>query len=145
MTVADLAAVHELECSAQSDPWTREHFAEELGKPYSQTDLCWRNGQLAGFLCAWLIAGELQIQNVATAPGFRRQGVAACLLAQVLERAGASGLESAWLEVRVGNTAAITLYQRFGFREAMRRPGYYPDGEDAIVMCFHPSAPKVRE
>jgi ribosomal-protein-alanine N-acetyltransferase len=145
MTAADLAPVYELECSAQSDPWTREHFTEELGKPYSHTDLCWRNGQLAGFLCAWLIAGELQIQNVATAPGFRRQGVAAHLLTLALARGRAGGLESAWLEVRVGNAAAIALYQRFGFREVMRRPGYYPDGEDAIVMCFQPSDAKGRK
>lgn len=138
MAVADLAAVYELECSAQSDPWTREHFAEELGKPYSQTDLYWCGGQLAGFICSWLIAGEMQIQNVATAPEFRRRGVAARLLTLALERAQASGLESAWLEVRVGNTAAITLYQQFGFREVSRRPGYYPDGEAAMVMCFKP-------
>lgn len=145
MTAVDLPLVHALECAAQSDPWTREHFAEELDKPYAWIDLCWRNGQLAGFLCAWLIAGELQIQNIATAPGFRRQGVAARLLVLALERAEMNGLESAWLEVRVGNAAAIALYQRFGFREVSRRSGYYPDGEDAMVMCYQPPARKVHE
>lgn len=138
MTAIDLPLVHALECAAQPDPWTLEHFVEELDKAYSRTDLCWRNGQLAGFLCAWLIAGELQIQNVATAPAFRRQGVAAKLLMQVMERADAAGFESAWLEVRVGNSAAITLYERFHFREVSRRPGYYPDGETAMVMCYKP-------
>jgi ribosomal-protein-alanine N-acetyltransferase len=145
MTVDDLSPVYRLECAAQPDPWTREHFAEELGKPYSRTDLCWCNGQLAGYLCAWLIAGELQIQNVATAPGFRRQGVAARLLTRTLERAAATGFESAWLEVRVGNAAAIALYERFHFREVARRPGYYPDGEDALVMCYRPSDCKADE
>lgn len=145
MTLADLVPVHQLECAAQPDPWTREHFVEELSKEYSRTDLCWRNGQLAGYLCAWLVAGELQIQNVATAPGFRRQGVAARLLTQVLERAAAAGFESAWLEVRVGNMAAIALYERFHFREVARRPGYYADGEAAMVMCYRPSDYKVRE
>jgi ribosomal-protein-alanine N-acetyltransferase len=139
MTVDDLEPVHLLECIAQSDPWTREHFAEELGKPYSRIDLCWRNGQLAGFLCAWLIAGELQIQNVATAPGFRRRGVAARLLTAALERAAATGFESAWLEVRVGNSSAIALYERFNFRVVACRPAYYADGEDAMVMCYRPS------
>jgi ribosomal-protein-alanine N-acetyltransferase len=145
MTAVDLPSVHALECAAEPDPWTREHFAEELERSCSHTDLCWRNGQLAGFLCAWLIAGELQIQNVATAPGFRRQGVAARLLTLALERAAAAGFESAWLEVRVGNAAAITLYERFNFREVARRPGYYPDGEDAMVMCYRPSDHKVCE
>lgn len=136
MTADDLPQVHALECAAEANPWSLEHFAEELGRPYSHTDLCWRNGQLAGFLCSWLIAGELQIQNIATAPLFRRQGVATRLLTVTLGRSVAAGLDAAWLEVRVSNAAAIALYERFGFRAVARRTGYYADGEDALVMCF---------
>ena len=143
MTGGDLPLVHALECLAQPDPWSRAHFAEELDKPYSSTELCWQDGQLAGFICWWLVAGEVQIQNVATAPAFRRQGVAARLLAHVLKRAAACGFDAAWLEVRVGNAAAIALYERFGFVITGRRPSYYPDGEDAIVMCYQPSDHKV--
>ena len=138
MTAEDLEQVHALECAAQQDPWSPEHFAAELGNPFSRVDLCWRNGELAGFICTWLVAGEVQIQNVATAPTFRRQGVAARLLALALERCRASGFEAAWLEVRAGNAAAIALYHRFGFREATRRRDYYADGEDALVMCYRP-------
>ena len=136
LTAADLGPVHALECSARTDPWSPAHFAAELANPFAQVDLCWRDGQLAGYICTWLVAGEVQIQNVATAPAFRRQGVAARLLAQALERCRKSGFETAWLEVRAGNAGAIALYQRFGFREAARRPGCYPDGEDAVVMCL---------
>jgi ribosomal-protein-alanine N-acetyltransferase len=135
MTAADLVQVHALECAAQPSPWTLEHFAAELANPCARIDLCWRGGELAGYLCAWLIAGELQIQNVATAPSFRRQGVAARLLELVLARSRALGLEAAWLEVRAGNIAAIALYERFGFITVGRRPRYYADGEDALVMC----------
>lgn len=144
MTADDLVQVHALECASQQSPWSVQHFAEELDNPCARIDLCWRDGVLAGFLCAWLIAGELQIQNVATAPAFRRQGVAAALLAEVLERAQAVGMESAWLEVRVGNAPAIRLYERFGFRSVARRPRYYADGEDALVMCYRPGEQIVR-
>ena len=144
MTAGDLAQVHALECAAQQSPWRVQHFAAELDNPCAHIDLCWRDGVLAGFLCAWLIAGELQIQNVATAPSCRRQGVAARLLARVLERSRAAGMESAWLEVRVGNAAAITLYERFGFRTVARRPCYYADGEDALVLCYRPGKQNAR-
>jgi ribosomal-protein-alanine N-acetyltransferase len=139
MTAADLSQVHALECLVEQDPWSPEHFVAELGNPFSQIDLCWRNGQLAGFICTWLVAGEAQIQNVATAPAFRRQGVAARLLTLALERCRAANFEAAWLEVRAGNAAAIALYERFGFRRATCRPGYYADGEDAVVMCLNNS------
>jgi ribosomal-protein-alanine N-acetyltransferase len=138
MTAADLVQVHALECAAEQDPWSLEHFAAELGNPFSRIDLYWRNGQLAGFICTWLVAGEVQIQNVATAPGFRRQGVAARLLTMALDRCRLSGFEAAWLEVRASNAGAIALYERFGFRKAAYRTGYYPDGEDALVMCHKP-------
>lgn len=138
MTVADLPAVHALESASQPSPWTLQHFAEELDNPCSHIDLCWRDGVLAGFICAWLVAGEVQIQNVATAPACRRQGVAARLLAVVLRRSQAAGMESAWLEVRASNAAAIALYERFGFRTVARRPHYYADGEDALIMCYRP-------
>ena len=144
MTADDLAQVHALECATQQLPWSMQHFAAELDNPCARIDLCWRDCVLAGFLCAWLIAGELQIQNVATAPACRRQGVAARLLARVLECSRAAGMESAWLEVRVGNTAAIALYERFGFRTVARRPCYYADGEDALVLCYRPGEQIVR-
>jgi ribosomal-protein-alanine N-acetyltransferase len=136
MSVDDLPLVHALECAAQAAPWSLEHFRAELGNPCSRVDLCWRNGVLAGFICWWLIAGEVQIQNVATAPSFRRQGVAASLLRHVFKQARGRGFETVWLEVRAGNAPAIALYQRFDFTVAGRRPGYYADGEDALVMCF---------
>jgi len=135
MTAADLPRVYALECAAQPSPWSLEHFAAELDNPCARIDLCWRDGELAGYLCTWLIAGELQIQNLATAPAFRRQGVAARLLQHLLERSRAVGLDAAWLEVRAGNVAAIALYERFGFRIVGRRSRYYADGEDALVMC----------
>ena len=39
------------------------------------------------------------------------------------------------LEVRVSNTAAIRLYERFGFISRGVRRGYYTDNrEDAVIM-----------
>ena len=136
MTLADLPAVYQLECASQQDAWSIQHFADELANPVAKIDLYWCRDVLAGFLCSWLIAGELQIQNLATLPGMRRRGVAARLLDHVFERSRRAGLDSASLEVRTSNTAAIALYRKFGFFAAGRRPAYYPDGEDALLMTL---------
>jgi ribosomal-protein-alanine N-acetyltransferase len=134
MTRGDLSAVCQLECASQHDSWSMQHFADELVNPVAKIDLYWCRDVLAGFLCSWLIAGELQIQNLATLPGMRRRGIAARLLQSAIERSRRSGLNVVCLEVRTGNAPAIALYQRFGFVAAGRRPGYYPDGEDALLM-----------
>jgi ribosomal-protein-alanine N-acetyltransferase len=130
----DLAAVYQLECASQSDPWSLRHFADELDSMVGTLDLYWCGEQLAGFLCSWLIAGELQIQNLATLPEMRRRGIAARLLNHAIARSRPHGLNSIWLEVRVSNRAAITLYERFGFSVNGTRSAYYPDGEDALIM-----------
>lgn len=136
MAAADLVAVHQLECAAQLAPWGVDHFTAELNNSCASIVLGFLQGQLAGYICWWLIAGEVQIQNVATAPAFRRQGVAAHLLEHVLAQCRNSGFDSAWLEVRVSNAPAIALYERYGFTTVGIRPRYYADGEDALVMCL---------
>ena len=137
MQQGDLAEVHKLECVSQQEPWSLQHFADELDNPVASVDLYWHHDQLVGFLCSWLIAGELQIQNLATLPAMRRHGVAARLLDHVIARSQLSGLTSVWLEVRVSNIPAITLYERFGFSAFGKRSAYYPDGEDALVMTYN--------
>lgn len=137
MQSADLVAVHRLECASQRNPWSLQHFAEELENPVAAVDLYWRGSELAGFLCCWQVAGELQIQNLATSPTLRREGIAARLLTHALARAGRAGSPTAWLEVRAGNRPAIALYERFGFTISGLRKAYYPDGEDALTMTYH--------
>jgi ribosomal-protein-alanine N-acetyltransferase len=57
------------------------------------------------------------------------------LLLQLLETAREKGAKRFTLEVRRSNEAAITLYERFGFRIVGYRPGYYADNnEDAAIM-----------
>ena len=134
MQQADLAAVHQLECVSQKANWSLQHFSDELNNSVASVDLYWCQGELAGFLCTWLIAGELQIQNLATLPTMRRRGIARQLLEHVIARSHKSGLNSIFLEVRVSNTSAIALYERFGFFARGKRSSYCPDGEDALIM-----------
>jgi ribosomal protein S18 acetylase RimI-like enzyme len=45
------------------------------------------------------------------------------------------------LEVSSENSAALAFYERSGFTEIDRRPRYYRDGSDAIVMELALHAP----
>jgi ribosomal-protein-alanine N-acetyltransferase len=134
MTAADLEPVLAVERLCHSHPWSRQLFIEELGNTLSRIELLWIDRQLAGFHCYWLLSGELHILNLATAPAFRRRGVARRLLRHALGRAIRSGVERAFLEVRSYNEAAIALYRSLGFVSVGTRRGYYADGEDALIM-----------
>ncbi len=134
MSAADLDRVVAVERLCYPHPWTAEQFLQELSNPVAQLDLLCVDGQLCGYICFWLIVGEMQILNLATAPAWRRQGVADRLLTHALEPCLGQRLDSAWLEVREGNRAAIQLYRRHGFVVEGSRPGYYRDGENALLM-----------
>lgn len=131
---ADLKAVLAIERQCYPSPWTIDHFRHELNNPVAFLTGCEAGGVLAGYICYWLIAGEMEVLNVAVDPAHQRRGVAATLLGDAISNCQRAGATTAWLEVRAGNRAAIGLYEQFGFVVEGRRQRYYRDGEDALLM-----------
>ncbi len=136
-TREDLEALLNLEQNCYLFPWSRQQFIDELDNPVATIDVVLVEGQIVAYLCSWLICGELQIQNLATSPDFRRRGIGQMLVEYVITRSGRAGLLSAWLEVREDNQAAINLYTGCGFEVQGRRKKYYQDGEDALLLGRH--------
>lgn len=134
MDETDLAAVLVVDATGSSPPWSAAQLRSELANPVASIDLALIGGAVAGYLCAWLVAGELEIHNLVTAPACRRRGVAWHLLDHRLRMARQQRVERVLLEVRVGNGPAIALYRAYGFVDCGVRRGYYPDGEDALLM-----------
>ena len=92
---------------------------------------------IAGYIVARETAGELHINNVAVRAEFRRRGIGAALLNQVLEEARRRNAKAAFLEVRSANDAAQALYEKSGFKAIARRTNYYSEPlEDAVVMSL---------
>ncbi len=80
-------------------------------------------------------AGDIaELQRIAVAPNHRRQGIAASLLAGVVDAARRTPADRLLLEVREDNRAALSFYAGQGFVEIDRRPRYYADGATAVVM-----------
>ncbi len=133
-TTADLDAIDEIEQHSFKVPWPRATFEGELGRDWARIDVV-RDPHVIAFNNYWLVAGELHILAIATHPDRRRAGIAGVLLAHAMTAARAAGATLATLEVRKGNTPAIALYERAGFKTVHVRQRYYQDdGEDALVM-----------
>jgi ribosomal-protein-alanine N-acetyltransferase len=152
MLFADLPAVLDLERELfPEDAWTRAMFAAEVsgrlpGRHYLVAE---DDGQIVGY--AGLLApapgggtpdrgapgpgGQADVMTMAVAPSRWEQGIGSALLAALLAEAAARGCAEVFLEVRVDNPRAQSLYRRHGFAEAGLRRGYYqPSGTDALVM-----------
>lgn len=136
MMEIDLHDVAGIEQQSYAFPWSENIFRDCLRVGYTcrALDLA---GQIIGYGVMSLGAGEAHILNVCVREEFRNLGFGRRLLEHLLERAAASGVAEAFLEVRPSNLSAIRLYQRLGFEQIGIRRGYYqaPDGrEDAIVL-----------
>ena len=71
------------------------------------------------------LAEGLQSIGMAVAATWRRRGVGSALLSCGIDWARASGAHKVVLEVFPHNTAAIVLYEKFGFaREGYRKAHY---------------------
>ena len=93
------------------------------------------SGQVIGYAFWHLVADEVHLLKVAVTPAWRGQGIATRLLDRCFSAGVDQGANSAHLEVRPSNIAAIELYQKLGFELVGRRPQYYTDSkEDALLM-----------
>jgi [ribosomal protein S18]-alanine N-acetyltransferase len=92
---------------------------------------------LAAYIVARIGANELHINNVAVRERYRRLGIGLNLLNRTIEEGRRRGIDSAFLELRAGNHAALSLYEKCGFQITSRRKNYYSEPlEDALVMTI---------
>jgi ribosomal-protein-alanine N-acetyltransferase len=97
------------------------------------------DGVLVGYFYAQNIVGEVTLLNIAVDPDQQGNGYGKLLVEHFLSISESAKAESAWLEVRESNVAALSLYESLGFNELDRRFNYYPTQkgkEDAIIMSY---------
>lgn len=134
-TAGDIDAVFAIERrSPAAAGWTRAQLAGEISSPRALFLVAEKEGAVVGFALAWIVGQEAQILDVAVLPEERRRGVAGGLLSALFQEAVRRGCAKASLEVSAVNAAALRLYERAGLRVVGRRPKFYNDGSDAILM-----------
>ncbi len=138
MSETHIPSVVEIERASNPSPWSENSLRSELQNPQARYFVASTGGQIVGFCGYWRVIDEAHITNVAVAPSSRNQGIGRQLVCAALEDAAAAGLRCATLEVRAGNTPAISLYEKLGFAKCAVRKAYYPSNrEDAIVMWLY--------
>jgi ribosomal-protein-alanine N-acetyltransferase len=143
MTESWLPAVCRVEQSAYPHPWTQGNFSDSLRAGYQAqllTGGAGPNAQLLGYFVAMQGVDEVHLLNITVAPAFQRQGWARLMLDALVLWSRGQGAQWVWLEVRLSNTRARAVYERYGFRHVGTRRQYYPAAnagrEDAVVMSM---------
>lgn len=137
MKETDLDEVLAIEEASYPRPWTRDHFLDELRSALAFPQVALDgDGKVAGYICPVLLLDEAHILNVAVRRDIRSHGLGGLLVDTVISECRKRGASFVGLEVRVSNVSALTLYGRLGFIETGRRPRYYENGEEAILMEY---------
>lgn len=137
MLHTDLPQVYAIENQCFTTPWNIGSFKYELGHEETILKVAVFNNQVIGYVCVRTILDVTHILNLAVLPKFRRMGIGSMLLRNVLQelRRLKPVTGPITLEVRESNTAAIKLYEKFGFNIIGKRIGYYQKPyEDAVIM-----------
>lgn len=126
------------------EAWTRRQVEDSLLTGYCDYFLVSPEGkpvasgeQAAGFTLSRSVAGETELLLLAVDPQFRRRGLGALLVENLLHCARAKGESRIFLEMRRGNPAE-RLYRKIGFQPVGERPNYYrtTSGERIDAVTF---------
>jgi [ribosomal protein S18]-alanine N-acetyltransferase len=139
LTESRLDEILVIERRAYDHPWTHGNFMDSLRSGY-EAQLLSAGGVILGYFVAMKGVDEVHLLNLTVTPGHQREGWGRLILDALAIWARGQGAQWLWLEVRVSNTRAQTIYERHGYRRVGQRKAYYPSAhgrrEDAVVMSL---------
>jgi ribosomal-protein-alanine N-acetyltransferase len=143
--VNDLASVTQINTACLPENYT-DIFFVDLYRRYPETFVvAEEDGKIVGYIMCRIemglsnfglsgVAKKGHVVSVAVLHEHRRKGVGKALVLKALDGMRGYGAKQCYLEVRVTNQEAISLYKKLDFEVARTIHGYYADGEDAFVM-----------
>lgn len=137
MSPSHVGEIARLEKECFSTPWSVDGLKSELNNAFARFFVATYAGEIAGYIGAHNVLGEVYITNVAVFEKFRRKGVAKKLIDALLESAKAENGNFVTLEVRESNIPAVSLYEKCGFEKVGERKNFYEKPrENAVLMTY---------
>ncbi len=145
MTPKDIETVVAVEEQCFSQPWSEKSFQDSIGREDTVFLVCEEEifcntthenqSLIVGYIGMYISFDEANITNVAVSPAYRKKGYGEGLVKEAKRRAIGLKVDNIFLEVRVSNEPAISLYKKLGFEELGIRKNFYEHPvEDAFVM-----------
>ena len=132
MTGAHVAQIAALEKANFSEPWSENSVRSELDNALALWLVAVEDETVCGYVGSQTVMGEADMMNIAVEEKYRRQGIARCLVEELIRNLDADSLT---LEVRFSNAPAIALYESLGFkRVGLRKNYYHKPREDALIL-----------
>jgi ribosomal-protein-alanine N-acetyltransferase len=119
---AEMASLHE---AAFHTGWSEQDFLENIDNDHDDVLGVLDEKKLQGFILVRTQAVQAEILTIAVGPLQRKKGMAQKLLKAGERAVSARGADVMFLEVGEDNPAAISLYEKTGYKRCGTRKGYY--------------------
>ena len=88
-----------------------------------------------GYVMFWIkYENQGHIISIAVDKNYRRRGAGTELLVKAIAILSLLNIDAIYLEVKDTNTEAVRFYENFNFKKDRVVPGYYENGDGAIIM-----------
>lgn len=93
------------------------------------------DGYVVGYVMFWIkYENQGHIISIAVDKNYRRRGYGTQMLVKAIGILSLLKIDTIYLEVNEKNGGALEFYKQFSFRQDRVVPGYYENGDAAVVM-----------
>jgi ribosomal-protein-alanine N-acetyltransferase len=142
-TPNDLKRVFEIESMSFNQSYGIEMVQQlyEMGVGFLVAE---EDGYVIGYVIFWIkYEDQGHIISIAVDKNYRRLGAGTQLLVKAISILSLLNISAIYLEVNENNTGAVEFYKTFNFKIDRVVPGYYENGDGAIIMYIPLNRGKV--
>ena len=129
----DIDAIIMIENDSYKNPWTRNHFKNDIENQNSLNYVYKKNQQLLGYLFGYLIKDEYHLNKITVKEKFRQKKIGESLFFNCFDELFYKNVNCIQLEVSSLNLVAQKFYKKLNFMEVGIRKKYYSNNEDALL------------
>ncbi len=131
----DISVIAEIEMECFTTPESEDSVRDVIENPVYEAFVAEVDGEVVGHTITMTSCGDTDIVSVAVRPSCRRFGIGRKLMENIFCNAKKNGVSDIFLEVRMSNIPAISLYEMTGFEKIGVRKNFYDlPREDAVLM-----------
>lgn len=130
----DLKRVFEIENMSFDQSYGINMFQQlyEMGIGFLVAEV---DGYVVGYVMFWIkYENQGHIISIAVDKNYRRRGYGTQMLVKAIGILSLLKIDTIYLEVNEKNGGALEFYKQFSFRQDRVVPGYYENGDAAVVM-----------
>jgi len=136
MMISDLDEIKENLSENFNNFWNYKIFKEELVNNNSNYLVLRYDNEIVCYGGIKVVIDEADIMNIVTKKDKRNMGFAKLILNELINLSKEKNCKKINLEVNENNFPAISLYEKFNFKQVGLRKKYYDGIENAILMAL---------